>query len=371
MKKILSFGLAMAMTAAMAVTAFAADVMNISFDFVNSDGADLSTENLRPNEEYRFPVLVQYGDEEPSHLTKEEMEGKRFAVTLQKGGTAVQTPVLEEDGGKYYLVVNTKANYAVKTTDVEFQVRLSNKSTGREIDKVSVQLTVGFPKMPDSALEGLGEGDSFPVDNATPIITAKQFEKLAKLNSYKAVTLSGDGWEYTVNVTDLPELNLYASSAAITEIVKKYENQEFKFLNFAAGPDFGVKGTLSINVSDVEDEFGGEFYLYRYLGGRLYFLNSEYSEGDGTVTFRPSQLGTYVLTDKKLSDVEVGGSGGAGGSSSSGSSNSSGNSGSTGSGSSGSGEPNPETGDNSVAGIAAALALAALASAAAVSKKRK
>ena len=32
MKKILSFGLAMAMTAAMAVTAFAAEIAGISFD---------------------------------------------------------------------------------------------------------------------------------------------------------------------------------------------------------------------------------------------------------------------------------------------------------------------------------------------------
>lgn len=372
MKKILSFGLAMAMTAAMAVTAFAAEIAGISFDFTDSNDNDWSVQSLVPNQEYRFPVLVQYGEEVPSHLTGEEMEGKRFTVTLEQGGTVVNTPTLEEEDGKYYLVVKTKANYAAKTSEVSFQVRLSDKSSGRELAKTQVELTVGFSKMPDEAFENISAGESFRVDNATPVITAKQFEKLAALNSYKAVTLSGDGWEYTVKVTDLSDRNLYSTHAPVNAILQKYENQEFKFLSFPGNPDFAVKGQLTIDVSDVEDTFDGEYYLYRYLDGRLYFLNSQYDEGNASITFSPSQLGSYVITNKKFSDVQVGGS--TGGSSSSGSSSSgssSAGSSNSGSSSSGSGVQNPETGDNSMVGIAAALALAALASAAVVGKKKK
>lgn len=346
MKKILSFGLAAALAAAMAVTALAADITGISFDFTSS-GSDMSAQSLLPDQEYRFPVLVRYGEEEPSHLTSSEMEDKRFTVTLKEGSTVVNTPTLEEEDGKYYLVVNTKANYTTKITDIAFQVRLSDRSSGRQLAETQVELTVGFPRMPDEAFENLTEGENLVVDNKTPVITAKQFEKLAALNSYKAVTLTGDGWEYTVNVTDLPDLNLYSTHAPITAIVQKYEDQEFKFLSFPGSPDFGVKGDLSIDVSDVEGDFDGKFYLYRYLGGKLYFLNSQYDEGEGTITFRPSQLGSYVLTNKEISDVQVDNSG------------------------NGSGTTNPETGVGGVTGAAAAVALTALVSAAAVSIRKK
>ena len=346
MKKILSFGLAAALAAAMSVTAFGAEISGVSFDF-GAGGIDPSSQSLRPDEEYRFPVLVRYGEEEPSHLTGDEMEGKRFTVTLKEGGAAVNTPTFEEDGGKYYLVIKTKANYTTKITDVSFQVRLSDRSSGKQLAESQVELTAGFPRMPDEVFDGLTAGENLPVDNDTPVITAKQFEKLAALNSYKAVTLTGEGWRFTVKVNDLGDRNLYSTAAPITAIVQKYEDQEFKFLSFPGSPDFGVKGEMAIDVSDVESEFDGQFYLYRYLDGKLYFLNSEYDEGEGEVTFSPSQLGSYVITNEKLTDVQVGGSGSSGGT------------------------QNPETGAAGVGGIAAAVALTALVSAAAASRRRK
>lgn len=355
MKKALSLAMALAVAAAMAVTAHAAGDIKLSFHFIGPGGEDMTTQSLLPDREYRFPVLAQEEGESLAQLTEEGLEGKRFTAAVRKGSSAIQTPELETEDGKCYLVVRTKANYATKPTDVEFQARLIDKSSGRELGRTTAGLTVGFPAMSDSTIDNMAEGDALMVDNEAPIVTAKQFDKLAKLNSYRAVTLSGDQWEYDVLVTDLSARNLYATNAAFPEIVQKYEGAEFKFLTFPGAPDFGVQGELSISVADVEDDFDGVYYLYRYLGGKLFYLNSQYDEGEGTVTFRPSQLGAYVITDRKLTDLAVGGSGGP----------ASGGPASAGTG----GDGNPDTGDHSAAGLALALALCSAACAAVLSKQ--
>ena len=88
-------------------------------------------------------------------------------------------------------------------------------------------------------------------------------------------------------------------------MLDKYPAQNFRFLSFPAGPDFGGAGTMVLDVEDLP-EFDGEFYLYRRLGDRLYYLKSQYDPQEQTLTFRPSQLGNYLITDRKLGDVELG-----------------------------------------------------------------
>lgn len=315
-----------------ALPAFAADVaMNISFQ--------LETEDLRPDREYRFPILVRYEDEVPSHLREEEMEGKKFVASVRQGGEAVYAPTVEVEGGRYYLVVKTKPNYSTKPTQVELLVRLQNRSGGRELSSNTVLLSVGSSRMPDEEIGTAEAGETVRVDNSSPVITKKQFGTLAAGNNYRAVTLAGDGWEYTVNVTDLPDLNLYSTGAVSQEVLQKYPDREFYFLSFPAAPDFGVAGTMVLDVERLT-EFDGEFYLYRRLGDRLYYLKTEYDEEEGTLTFRPSQLGNYIITDQKLGDVELGTT--VGGTTAN------------------VATPNPDTGSRQATGPAALLGLAAL-----------
>lgn len=356
MKKLISFGMAALIFLITALTAFAANVpMNLSFRF-EMDGVDLTGQNLQPEREYRFPVLVRYEDEVPSHLREEEMEGKRFTVSLRQGGDAVYTPTLEADGGRYYLVVKTKPYYGTRAAQAEFLIRLQDKSSGKKIAENTVQLAVGSSRMEDEDMGTVGEGEAFRVDNNFPIITKKQFQRLAKENNYRAVTLEGDGWEYTVNVTDLPDLNLYSTSAVSQDVLQKYPNQEFYFLTFPASPNFGITGTMVLDVEHLT-EFDGEFYLYRRLGNRLYYLKTQYDEEERTLTFRPAQLGSYLITDRKLGDVELTGAG----------------AGTTAGSSAGTAvidSPNPDTGSRQATGPAALLALAALVTGAVVTFKK-
>lgn len=355
MKKLLSFGMAALMLLITALPAFAADVaMDLSFRF-EMDGVDFSDQNLQPDREYRFPVLVRYEDEVPSHLREEETEGKRFTVSLRQGGDAVYTPTLEVEGGRYYLVVKTKPRYSTKAAQVEFLIRLLDRATGAKIAEETVQLAVGSSRLPDENMGAVEEGEAFRVDNNFPVITKKQFQRLAEGNGYRAVTLAGDGWEYTVNVTDLGERNLYSTNAVSQDVLQKYPGQEFYFLSFPASPDFGVTGTMVLDVEDLT-EFDGEFYLYRRLGNRLYYLKTQYDEEEQTLTFRPSQLGSYLVTDRKLGDVELSGTATGTG---------------TGDAGTGASDPlNPDTGSRQATGPAALLALVALITGAVVTFKK-
>lgn len=343
MKKILFLGMAALFLLATALPAFAADVtMNLSFR-LEMDGVDYTGQNLQPDREYRFPVLVRYEDEVPSHLREEEMEGKRFTASIRQGGGAVYSPALEADGGRYYLAIKTKPNYNTKATQVELLVRLQDRGSGRELSKATLQLAVGSSRMEDESMGAVEEGEALRVDNNFPIVTKKQFQRLAEGNRYRPVTLSGDGWEYTVNVTGLPDLNLYSTSAVSQDVLQKYPGQDFYFLSFPASPDFGVAGTMVLDVEHLT-EFDDEFYLYRRLGNRLYYLRSQYDPEAGTLTFRPSQLGSYLVTQRKLGDVELPGAAGE---------------------ASGGGigtdiPANPDTGGRQAIGPAALLALAAL-----------
>ncbi len=295
MKKIVSLALVVLMIATMAVTAFAA-VDSISFG-ADANGITLGEGVLAPNTTYKFPVLIAKDGAENSDFTPEDLEGHRFDVTVSKGSGAISTPKIVEEGGKYYLTFTTYRNYSSKATDVSVKVRYLSRNPLQEIASVTTDFSVGYAQLPGSAVENLNKGDALQVPPSNPIVTASQLEAFAKLNDYKAVTLQYGIWSMNVKVNNLGDLNLYSTTAPIMEIVKKYENNQFKFLSFPANPNFGTKGTLTIDVSDIENDFDGEFYLYKYQDSRLYYLTSNYDEAAGTLSFTPSQLGSYVITD--------------------------------------------------------------------------
>lgn len=302
MKKFLCLWAAVTLLLAFAVPAWAAEAaMNITVR-PEQDGIDLTGQNLFPDREYRFPILVRYEDEVPSHLREEEMEGKRFTVAIREGGGAIYTPTVETEGGRYYLVVKTKPNYATKATQAELLLRLRGQSG--ELSQYVFSFSVGSSRLSDDEVGAVKEGEPFRVDNNFPVITKKQFQRLAEANSYRPVTLDGDGWRFTVSVADLPDLNLYSTAALSQDVLQRYPEREFYFLTFPASPNFGTAGTMVLDVERLT-EFDGQFYLYRRLDDRLYYLKTDYDEDEGTLTFHPSQLGSYILTNGQLGDVEL------------------------------------------------------------------
>ena len=353
MKKLVSAAMALCMIATMAVTAFAEDVKTTLSLGADSNGVNI-TDTLNPNTEYKFPLMIAIGEEEAVNFTEEHMEDNKFSVSITKGGSAIETPKVEKDDSddNYYVVVKTKANYSAKNTDISFKLRYLVKASSKEIANLVVESVVGFNKMSDASIDALTKDEYLVVDPANPLITAKQFEKLAKLNDYKSVTMYYGDWRFTVNVSNMSDANMYSSTEVVREILQKYENQEFKFVSFPAKPDFGVKGTVAIDVSEEIDSFEGKFFLYKYEDGKLYKLTSKFDEDSSSVTFNASKLGSYVLTNKEIKDGTVI------------------DSSASGSGSSNGNVSNPDTGANDVVGVAMALAVVSLIAVGAVSMKK-
>ena len=153
MKKFLALGLAALLL--WAVPAYGAEQrMEITLRLA-SEGVDVTEGGLRPDEEYRFPILVQYEDEVPSHLREEEMEGKRLSVTVRQGSGAIDTPKIETEGGRYYLSLRTKPLYNTSTQEIELLVRLQNRASGAEISRDTARLEVGSLRMPSGVAESL------------------------------------------------------------------------------------------------------------------------------------------------------------------------------------------------------------------------
>ncbi len=372
MKKFVSFALAVMMIAAMAVTAFAA-VDSISFE-QDENGITLGQDQLLPGTTYRFPLLIARDGGLSTNLTPEDLEGHRLDISVTKGSGVITTPKAEEKDGKIYLTFTTSAHYSVKAAEAEIKVRYLSREPLKELASVTTAFSVGNGQISDDALAGLEKGDALEISPDAPVLSAAQLEAFAKLNDYKAVTFTGSGWSFTGKVNNMDGLNLYTTQAPIMEVVKKFDENQFKFLTFASKPRFADKGTLTIDVSDVEQKFDGKFFLYKYQDNRLYKLNFRYDEGAGTISFNPSDLGSYVITDREITDLMLNGSGSSSsGSSSSGSGNSSSASGSSSSGSSSSGsssETNPETGiTHPVSGAVVALLSVAVLSLA-VTRKR-
>lgn len=324
----------------------------------DANGLELGGARLTPGTTYRFPVYVTYDNGTEAAVNKDLLETYKINVSNDHAASFESTKV-DSYKGEYSLVVKTKAGWPTKQSEVTIKTRLLDKKTSKEIASVSKDLIVGYAEMDDSYINGLGEGETITVDPANPVITEDQFKTIHEANEYKPATFSFGDWTFTARVGGQKTTNLVSNNDAIEEILAKYEDQEFKFVTFPAGPSFKSDAKVSIDVSAEASDFDENFYLYRYADGKLSAINSTYNREDGTLDFSTKQLGRFVITDKKIANTTVveGGSSSSNGSSNSGSDSSS-------------DEKNPDTGANDVVGVAVALAVISLAAAGAVTLKK-
>ena len=108
-----------------------------------------------------------------------------------------------------------------------------------------------------------------------------------------------------------------------------------------------------MDVSDLEAGFKGNYYVYRYLNGKLTKLDASFVEEDETLVLETNTLGRFVITDKEIKDGSTVVEGMEPSSSETSSNSSSSENGSNNSGNSG--KPNPETGVGASAAIATAV----------------
>ena len=223
-------------------------------------------------------------------------------------GTAEQEQrlqkVIEEHKGQYYLYVESRDTMTTKPVDIKYNVKLTPKSTTLPVFSQEVKFQYGYEEMGGDYIDSLDKGDTVEIDNSNPVITASQFNKIAKINDYKNVTLAGNGWEFTVNVSDESTKNLTHSNAGIKEVLSKFPDQDFKFFTFGAKPTFSGTGKLSLDVDDIVDDFD-KMYTYRYADGKLYRINATFDADENTLSFRTNKLDNFLVTNELIKDGTV------------------------------------------------------------------
>ena len=269
----------------------------------DEDGVNLFDDILEPGKEYKFPVSLKDKDGKAITITDALMKDYKF--TYSKISTkGMKRFEIEEHRGVYYLYVEARDTPANKPVDVKYNVKFVKKSGNENVFTQEVKFQYGYDEMNSDYISGLDKGDTVEIDNNNPVITATQFDKIAKINDYKNVTLSGSDWEFTVNVTDESTKNLVFSNAGIKEILAKFPDQDFKFFTFAGKPSFAATGRLALDVEDIIDDFD-KMYTYRYADGKLYRINATFDGDENTLNFRTNKLDNFLVTNKQIKDGTV------------------------------------------------------------------
>ncbi len=363
MKKALALLLALTAFFSLAVTAVAdgEDLDNIApltdGMTLGADAGGVTPEGLlKPGSEYFFPILIVENGEQ-IEVNDEYMNNFRFSYEKKEGSAEISALKVMEKDGEYVLNLKLKAGYPVKKTEVQAVVKMVEKSTGTEKFAVSLNFETGYNTIDPSALEAAKNGGYVQVTPDAPVITENNFNTLNEYANGGKVTFAGGDWKFSSKVLGQGALNLAHNETPVKEIMTKYQDSEFKFVNFPAAPTFDfTNGQLTVLIDDELAAFDGKINVYRYMGGVVYKLKTNFNEEDQSVTINTNKLGTFFISNAEIPNGTVINANAGGSGSGSGNNNGSANQ----------SKPNPGMGAGRSAASAVVVMTAAVAAAAGV-----
>lgn len=321
MKKTVSFLLALVAVVSMNLSAFALkgtetdnltneEIMTETQETIGSlalaaaENSNISPSDvIAPNQSLRFPILIEEnGAAVP--LTEKHMEHHRLRLDKVSGKKAVRSVKIIEENGTYLLELNTLLGYPADIVEYSAVLNLIDKNSGKVSHSLPLNIAVGYKSISDDMVEGVANGDFIFIDNNAPVITAEQFERMDELTNGGAVTITNGDWSYEVRVGGQKSVNLLNNGRSIKEIVSQFEEQNFRFLSFPAGPAFDFTGTLSLDISEEMEDFE-EIHLYSYYNGKLNKVYATLNEDEGTLSFKSKYTGRFVITDKAIPNGTV------------------------------------------------------------------
>lgn len=241
-------------------------------------------------------------------LTGADLYGGTIRLRTLKGSTNIQSARIRSTGrgatATYELVVTTRATFGTKINEVQYNLGVTGNSDGTFIDSVHT-FEVGYQQINDDDLS-IGEGGYITISNDFPVITKDQFTTLARNVNYRTVNFEAEdgGWHFTGRVSGMGDTNFYYTYDVIGDLINRFPDQEYKFLNFRAGVTFPASGEMRIDVSDIYDDFG-TMYAYLYRNGRLTKIDTTYDNGTNELVFRTNYLGSFVITDREITDTSI------------------------------------------------------------------
>lgn len=282
-------------------------------------GADTE---LRPDETYKFDIYhTKIGltsqtatnitnNANVKKVTKAELGTGTIKVRTVKGSSAIQSAKIRTVGTgtqqTYRLEIITRPNYGTSTTDLEYVLYVVDPTNAAYSFADSTHtFTVGFNEISESQTD-VGEEGTITISNDAPVITKDQFADIAKSANYKNVIFESDdsNWSFKGKVAGMKSTNFSFNYDPDTDLMNKFPDQEFKFVNFPAGVNFPTTGEMRIDVSDVSDDFR-TMYAYLYRNGQLTEIDSTYDSGADQLVFRTNYLGRFVITNRPITDTSL------------------------------------------------------------------
>ncbi len=315
MKRTLSILLALMLAAGMSLNSFAVTALNentetnvplsteaaassLSLGFDEESGLSFGS-HLEPNQTYRFPILL---DRAP--VKEEQLEGLKLRVETAEDRNAVRSIKVIEDNGEYLLEVKTLSGYPTEAVHYVGQLKLMKKNSSKAEAALELSFSSGYNSVNAESVQAAQQGEELLLENSAPVISEEQFDYMDReLNGDKLI-IRGDGWTYEVRITGQKDVNMVHNDSINRDIVRQFNEQNFAFLSFPAGPVFDFTGTLTIDLSDYED-LGERVYLYSYYNNKLNRVFATYVEYEETLSFPTKYFGHFVITDKEIPNGTV------------------------------------------------------------------
>lgn len=167
---------------------------------------------------------------------------------------------------------------------------------GAELD---VAVTAGLRQ---ANLSSVQAGEPVAVRPYMPLYTVPQQMELARLNRWRPVTFTGEGWSFTGTLTAQGHGGFLGDTG-------EHPGGEAVPAGGAGGLS-GVPGRRQLperpahhRPQPVPDPAGWPVYAYRYLYGRLYRVPAIHDAEANTITLSVTNLGRYVLTGEKFPEA--------------------------------------------------------------------
>lgn len=216
-------------------------------------------------------------------------------ASYSSGKTYVDQPYIDDDGN---VCIKAKLSASVTSDkDIEGIVTLTDIDT-KERFTVNISFTVMRPEdikimevdnkryeLPESYQNGKVVFRAYGEEISVGKLNCKFHDP----NDFNTVAY------FDVTIADQPSLFLFHESTPDMDILRKYENANLDFLRWTTTPKFDKSGTLGIVME--KDEF-----LYVVNSDKsLSAASGKYNGDRGVFEMQTATLGSYVISDVKLS----------------------------------------------------------------------
>lgn len=279
---------------------------------------------LHPDETYKFDIyfnntgaalpgtitLGTSGVAGHHRLTGADVGNGTVRLRTVTGSSVITSAKIRTSGSSntttYRLEIDTRANYGTKVTDVEYSLGVTaGTTTTRTVADSFHTFKVGFRTITDADTD-IGEGGTLTISNDYPVVLKEQFTDIAKSSNYKNIIIEAEdgNWIFEGKVAGMKDTNFTYNYDPDTDLLNKFPEHDFKFVNFPAGVNFPTAGEMRIDVSDISDNFR-TMHAYLYRDGKLTQINGTYDSGADMIVFRTNYLGRFIISDRAITDTSL------------------------------------------------------------------